>query len=273
MPEKIYTLSNPKDPFDGAAISLDSSLKWQNGEKEAENLREKGFGIVWDIKVNLFSFPLSDEAFFKTVEFTLDHFKNILFPRFEKETKGVILYQGSPDFPIIDPISREKSPFQKKVLRHKLGIDYIKSLAASLPDILPLFLLFDEEPLFISETCFEPFCIATKNPYFSNVLPTWGWNRFSPFGYFSETVFPQKKGEEFSRAVVLPPLNTIDEPLLDKLENFLQKNPSKIIPEAVLTENWQGIDTIFVFPKHLTHQGKRKVAGFEAASGKVLEVF
>jgi hypothetical protein len=43
----------------------------------------------------------------------------------------------------------------------------------------------------------------------------------------------------------------------------------KPVYESLLTEQWDGLDEIYVLSEALTPQGKRKLLGFEAAGGKV----
>jgi len=50
------------------------------------------------------------------------------------------------------------------------------------------------------------------------------------------------------------------------------KEPFRLIPEAFLTAEWEGLDRLFVFPKGVSESGKRMLLGFCAAGGEVVTV-
>ena len=45
------------------------------------------------------------------------------------------------------------------------------------------------------------------------------------------------------------------------------EKPFRVISEAFLTEDWEGIDVLHVLEVALTSQGVRKIKGFEATGG------
>lgn len=241
-------------------VTLDDSLKWENEIKMAKDHIEKGFSLIWEIKLDLFSFPLSDEATFRKNSFTLEYFKNSLYTQFEEVSKGVILYRGKTDFSILGV-----EEYSKKGFKIRFGLDYLKTLASVLPESLALFLLFEEETLFLAEAIFDIFHIATKKVRYQNIFPTIGWDRFSPFGYFSNTPL-NGSSSHYKSAILFPKLDLIDEDFVEAMESYL---PRRVIPEAVLTDHWHEIETLFVFPELLSSQGHRKLEGFKAAGGKV----
>jgi hypothetical protein len=60
---------------------------------------------------------------------------------------------------------------------------------------------------------------------------------------------------------------TLLDGLFEQLKN--KKIPFRTIPEALLTEEWDGLDSLVVLQSALTVQGKRKLHGFCAAGGRV----
>lgn len=248
-------------------ISLEASLKWEKSEEQAKNEVACGHGIVWDVNLDLFSFPLTNDAAFKQNEFTLEYFKKGLYTQFEGHTRGIILYKGSPHFPIKDP-SISDSEFQKKWRTHRQGIDFLKSLSAILPESLPIFLFFEEETIPLAETIFDTFCIATKQTAYAEMFPTYGWERPSPLGYFSTTKL-ETNSTSHKKGILLPPLESIDEALIEKISLHL---PAKIIPENAFTQEWEAIETITVFSKYFSPRTKRLLAGFEASGGGTIYI-
>lgn len=232
-------------------IALDDSLKWEKEIKEAREYVEKGFSLIWEIKLDLISQTLSNEGQFNKNAFTLEYFKNNLYTQFEKASKGVILYRGKSDFSNLS-----------------VTLDNLKALGAILPESLDLFLFFEEETFFLAEAIFDVFHVATKKVIYPNIFPTMGWDRFSKHGYFSEELL---EGDEtdYKSALLLPKLDLVDEVFVEEMKGLL---PCRVIPEAVLTDHWQDVEKLFVFPEFLTPQGNRKLAGFRAAGGEVVEV-
>ncbi|MGE0670766.1 MAG: hypothetical protein AB7O89_07525, partial [Parachlamydiales bacterium] len=56
------------------------------------------------------------------------------------------------------------------------------------------------------------------------------------------------------------------------LENLLQSgDPFRLVCEERLTEEWDGLDQLILFPGQTSPQGKRMVQGFIAAGGSIID--
>ncbi len=60
--------------------------------------------------------------------------------------------------------------------------------------------------------------------------------------------------------------------ILDQIFAYLKKydHDYRIIPEALFTEYWDGLDQILICPQCLSEEGIRKLMGFQAAGGEVV---
>ena len=58
--------------------------------------------------------------------------------------------------------------------------------------------------------------------------------------------------------------------LFEKL--LKQGTKVRVIEEAYLTAEWDGLDILYIDPPCLSREGKRKVQGFQAAGGEVISV-
>lgn len=142
---------------------------------------------------------------------------------------------------------------------------YFQMLAHRLPDELPLFLALDAEGLgsisekhhLLSRERFEHFLVATKNLPHTNGLIWEG----------DEIV---DQNEKAPRALCLPEKWCSD--LLERLEERIGKieKPFRVISEAFLTEDWEGVDVLHVIEGTLSLQGERKIKGFKATGGIVI---
>lgn len=242
----IYTGRGlPSKEFQALCIEIDlspsSSLKFNEKKKWAQECIEEGFKIVWDL--NFGSLNKVDEAHFLTLNLALEHFINDILTPIGEPTQGVILFKGKPDF-------------DETVL---------KMLQASLPEALPTYLLLEtdlpKEIALISTL--EHFIVAVTSQNMPYSLPTMGWGHcLSTSGAFTEKVEPLLKPQTLNMGFCLP-----KEPCEMSESNLIN---CRIIPEEHLTTSWDGLDKMIVPYDKLTAQGKRKIAGFQAAGGEVI---
>lgn len=144
---------------------------------------------------------------------------------------------------------------------------YFQMLAHKLPDELPLFLAFDAEGLgsiaekhhLLCRERFEHFQVATKNLPFTNGL-IWDGNQIL------------NQNEKSPRALCLPEDVKCSSFILTRLEEGMTRieKPFRVISEAFLTEDWEGVDVLHVIDGTLSLQGERKIKGFEATGGVVV---
>lgn len=277
----------PSHDFDAVVISLSSTLKWKESEMYARQVVKEGFKIVWDFDFP-FSFPLSDEGQRRSYEFTIDHFKKSLFSQFEKETEGAILYKGTLKFQTIAWTWEEEelflheesqTDFHKALFFRDLCFDFLKTLSSAFPDTLALFLLFErgenttwgEYLALITPLCFDIFKIATKEKL-SSKLQVMGWNHGeASLGYFGRSFYSSPPKVFSNSGLLLPHPSHIDEKVLNTLEKLGVEFALRLIPEELLTQEWHGLEKLLIFSQNLSFQGKRKVNGFIAAGGEVID--
>lgn len=235
--------------------------------------------------------PLSHPSQFMTLSLALDHFRDSIWREFHSFSSGVSLYQGSGDFLsqiLIDEktfaawlVTRFKS---LSLLNTELGIqaasfedvkglvpdteegiliqqlfcsdvaaDYLRQLAARIPDEIPVYLQFNALP--------EDALVSAllTNP-----------ERFGRIQIHASSPFSWKTDEEHPIGICMPPLETVLPSQLIPFRSILKDlNSTKLIPEEQLTLAWDGLETLSYSEKCLSKQGLRKLQGFIAAGGQI----
>jgi hypothetical protein len=177
--------------------------------------------------------PFSDLQQCATLKLSCDHFLEAVYSKYEEQTAGLVLYQGV--FP------KSVDPF---LTRNELS-DYLDILTANFPKALEMVLRFEPEkewhPLF------------TYHLFHKEAFP-----RF-------KVEFPKKKGGG-RVGILLPPPNVVE------IESLISHatGPYRILYESELLNECNGIDTLICHLPSLSIEGKRVVAGFEAAEGQVV---
>jgi hypothetical protein len=139
---------------------------------------------------------------------------------------------------------------------------YFQMLSHRLPDEAKVLLLFDlthlESPVralqAISKERFEHFSIGFRGMD----LPLDGlW-------WEGTTLYTRKI--ETTAGVVFP------RELCDRIEELLSLDGVKILFESNVSEEWEGLDLLYVIAGSLGVQGMRKLSGFRAAGGEIIEI-
>lgn len=270
-------------------IRLDASstslLNWKKEIARAEALQEAGIRILWEMDFSLYTETFSDEARFLSLEMAVKHFTKTIWPLFSQASLGVILYRGSLDFSEGFPWSFEEqeacegSPafFCREVI-----LKHLKLLASYLPEEAACFLLLDADSMhdaaayfrLTDQAAFFPFHLILKGRWpkkYPYALPSLAWDHDrSPLGMFSP--FPGQALPELRvpLAVFLP--EETDWDAFAAVIEQLGSTPFRMIPEKLLTHEWEGVDRLFVCSKGVTLRGKRKLCGFAAAGGLVITI-
>lgn len=204
-------------------------------------------------------FPLEDELHFQALSAALSHFTKNVWPRFPDSS--AILYRGSADFSRFFRWSeRQEANYQawradraphdeahlKRLFCAEAFAAYFQMLAHRLPDELPLTLILDPA--------------NTGTP--AQTLHLLSPERFEHFAIDSGLHITSKTG------VCFPSDEQCSAAILERIDALLPA--CKPVYEPLLTEQWDGLDQIYVFTNELTPQGKRKLSGFCAADGKVI---
>jgi hypothetical protein len=178
---------------------------------------------------------------------------------------------------------------QKEETKHLLNlfcrdltVDYLNLLTGPISETIPLFLLIEcekEPPVFLAELLaknrFQNYVLATKG----GALPIQGLafqDERDSFGFISSEEFLFRKKRAAKIGFCLP--EHFDDFKVRETVNevFLTLNGSQIdyrvIPEADLISDWQGLDSLIVFSKTVTKEGLRALKGFQASLGQVITV-
>lgn len=248
----------PPVGFNVACVRLEASarsrLDWNKEIIHAEALIEKGYFILWDLEFELSEDSLEDETLFLSLKLSLDHFCNTIWKQFGENSFGVALFRGALTLQNRDAI-----------------LGYLKTLAAFLPEEASCFLFLDTSYVkdavtyfqLTSQVAFPPFHLivkgefATRYPY---AFPAFGWDHeMSPFSHpirIKQAICLSEKVEKRAFQALIEQLGT---------------TPFRVIPEEILTYEWDGIDVLFVLPGGISKRGQRKLDGFVAAGGRVIK--
>jgi len=212
------------------SISLDASLasdlKWEIDPNVAPH-------ILWHLD---FNFERLDEPSLASYKLATQIFGEKIEACALPSTLGVMLYKGGiPPFPI-----EEFS-------------DYLHLIAASLPESITPFALFDcfGDPQFFSKEIFPYIHLGFREGPVGAIA----WqDQLRPCYY------------ESALGVLLPARK--------KMERFdpalMQFLPCQMIAEPYFFEEWDGLDSVIIFPHLISTKGERMVEGFKAAGGKVI---
>jgi|GEM_PF-1555037 len=277
-----------------------STLRWEQAIELAKELQSRGQLILWKLDLGLFDrlvMPLSDEAQFCALTMALDQFNERIYPQFANDTLGVVLYEGPVD--LCNQIKwsyeleeayelfldqRESTSFRKQLFLRNCAFDFLKLLSARLPEELILFLKVDGTMIekrthffsLVSQEQTQPFHLIVKSPHLQ-ALPyafeATGWGFSTPMGICGagDQKIQQRR---LHQALLLPASSLEMEEEWEKLEPFfdgLSDASYRLIPEPLFTEMWDGVDELYVVPSSIDERAKRKLAGFIAAEGVVLE--
>lgn len=249
--------------FNARRIVLDGSerslLNWSAEVETAQRCIRDGLMILWDLDLHLQEGLLDDDSRFLTLQLAVSHFVDTVWPSFHESSLGVCLYRGV---------------FTEQV------IDYVKLLAALLPEEALCFVFLDTTPIhdlgeyfrLLSLEKFGHLKVALKGPFaerYPYALPALAWDHHaSPLGVCASEPLAPLAQTRITYGICLPEKR--DDALVAGAVRALGKTPFRVIPEPLLTQEWDGIEKLIVFPALMDERGWRKIRGFEAASGEVI---
>lgn len=257
-------------------------IDWSFAIESAKSALTRGQKIFWEFDLGLDApfFPIEDEMVFQGLAFALKHFSEAVYPSFEAASYAAAVYRGPLDlsgrFLWTSRQEENYAGWQKDsgTDPRQFYLDsyaaYFQMLAHKLPDGLPIFTLFDAAGLarvhalqLLSKERFHHFELAAKGVGCSS----WclGWEEAnSSFGWIGDSlpppVFPTPRV-----GVVMPQkcASLEFEELLQTVDR--SKISYRVLNEAFLTEEWEGLDAIVA--GFLSSRGKRMLKGFCAAGG------
>lgn len=270
----IFRGGEPFYPFIGEnVVEISVDLSWSSKLKFNVELPSKGL-ILWQLQLGLENvlMDLTDEGQFLAQVKAIQEFTRQLYEPLKERTFAFSLYRGPLDF------SKIKRAPEEKFARRDYILDYLKLLSAYLPENPPLFLMLDgpmiEEGEFLALTSrdhYSPFQLIIRHPLLQKMPYS-----FDALGWGFSTVMGSAYGEKIELAskrlkyaFLLPhsscPLSIWQE--FTSHMRLAKELEARLIPEVLLTEMWEGIDELYVLEAGVTLQGRRKLAGFEAAGG------
>ncbi len=232
---------------DAVLLNLDagakSHLEWQATNDKAHQRKEQGYQLFWNLDLGLFEDGVNLEILKRSIE----HFNEVIWNQFSEYSVGVCLYRGSYD--LTDQ-----------------QIEQLDMLAAELQDDADPFLLLDAtdspdpitEAQLTSKIRFPHFTLAVKEG--KAPCESYVWKDSVLVSVNEESTIGFSIPEEGNSGLLLKAVETLQK----KHISF------KLIPEALLTSEWHGLDHMIVDPDTLSVMGSRKLMGFCAAGGTVV---
>ena len=217
------------------SISLDASLRsdlmW--------NIENDDSNVIWELD---FDIQTLNPVHLSSYQLAIRNFVESIWKKHQENTLGVILYKGEvPSFEIED------------------FADYLHHIAAGLPDEVPPFALFDclGDPLKFSKEIFPHIHLGFRS---------------GPIGaiHWGETLTPRRYDAKIGVALPLREKGL----QFDAVDNCLrildqERISYRLIAEPYLTEEWDHLDEIIIFPQWISTWGLRMIQGFEAAGGRI----
>ncbi|MCB1119523.1 MAG: hypothetical protein KDK65_06150, partial [Chlamydiia bacterium] len=236
---------------------LESSLKWEVPREEGKILYHLDLGLFDRLK-----FPLEHQAQFQSLALAVEQFVDTVWLPRRNRTLGVLLYQGTLDFSSLVGGSYLDA--------RDRCYDFLNTLAKRIPDKLPACLSFrvpESMPALqvaqlISADLVEHFTLFLNGCPFPHAHGIWDKD--------DTYHFPQIQDALPATAILFPPASVTAEEAFAPLEPLftqLHNTPYRLINEEHLTEQWHGLDHLYVSESGLTPQGRRKLQGFQAAGG------
>ncbi|HEV3270313.1 MAG TPA: hypothetical protein VGZ69_06675 [Candidatus Rhabdochlamydia sp.] len=257
---------------------LSADLDW----KAQELLAFQESSILWHLDFSFSSMHFSPQDFLKNQSqlVAIEHFCQRIWSGFKENTAGVVLYEGTTDFSRIFPKELWLESFLNWLdlfiqdAEHELkasSLDYYYELYAAklFAEVMQRLLVF------LPEECVALLLVEVKEPL------AFLAQKLSLEWFESFVLLDLKKNQlpflnqKARLGVCLPSDSHCDQEMLAQINVVLNHLKQKqidfrCIPESKLNHFWNGLDTILVFSKTLSNQGKRQLQGFCATGGGVV---
>lgn len=279
LPGSLQQALGNRTQFLGLTLSLEHfcNTLWKEFRKETVGLCLYRGSL--DFSVN---YPWDEEQVLNLQEWTSDLYASA--ESFAEETGIDIL-----SFALLDAERMAQSCVGRDLLkcfcRDAVG-EYLSLLASRVPDLLPLFLLFDasaeQDPMLtvklLSKERYPRFHISHKS--FDAATQVLGgeiaWDGVSmEKGMIARESGGDVEVERSTLGFCIPRM-TLSRPsstaLLGSVLDVLieRMTPFRVIPEVNLAAEWDGLDFLIVDTQHVEIQFKRRLQGFCAAGGTVV---
>lgn len=298
----------PNNSFPTVTVVLDgqtrSDLNWERELKEADKSIQEGCKIFWKLELGLFNqLPASllNTSQLMTLALAIDHFLDQVWSKYEEATLGISLYEGSLDFSSVIPwdealvksfrewakrayetieafnqdslcsfTSFEEVDEQTMAGSELLNLysadiclDILDTLAGRIPESLACYALVDAT--FIGTPLLQARMLSSER------APHIRW-------IVKGGKLPlQHSLEKPPLGICLPEISFIRKEhysgLNECMELLMQRNiPFRVISEALLTTEWDGLDALIVTSSGVSAGGHRKLQGFCAAGGRIIYI-
>lgn len=306
-PIKIFDSEHNDEPapsgFNAIKISLDGSLKsaldWSAAKESARRHLDNGLNIFWDLDLGLVKglpHPLGNSSQFLSLKIALEHFCEQLWSPFHEHTAGVSLYRGRIDFhkkfvwdeeqqrlfeawKTENHYTEYEPTLQETLYCRRAVCEYTELLAGHLPETLQPYLFLDVSSL--NDSLFKTIILNREhcpNLQFGvrnegTLTPPFAWHQgVSYSGYLGRDLSEWQHKPLPACGICIP---TLYRPIQQqRLKSALDQLhiPYRIISEDLLTQEWDGLDYLIVLPEILSHLGIRKLHGFCAAGGTIVNL-
>ncbi len=258
---------------------LSDDLDWSAQRRLAEEAVLKGKYLLWEIALGLksFTFTPEDTASFYAFSLALEEFTKTVWPQFQEQTFGVAIYRGTLPSEERFPRSHWETSFIERggedysLYCAQNFAEYLHRLVSFLPDAALPFALIDVSEIpsaarvaqLLSKERFEYVHLALQGARVPFAGLCWEEGEMAQGASSAALGVLLPKDEHFCPNL-LEGMDTLFSHLKEKGSLF------RIVCEEKLTEQWDGLDELIVFPSAVSPQGKRKLQGFLAAGGTLL---
>lgn len=160
-------------------------------------------------------------------------------------------------------------------------LEYLHLLAGKLPKEMTKYILLETTDIIdpqllcqlLNKERFGHFVVAMTQG--AVPIQSFYYEDRSLHGYLSRKILPAPADFDATVGVCWPSMDLCLSHCFDDLSRAMkilsQRNiPYRIIPEMLLTTQWDGLDIMFVSPSSLSFSGRRKLQGFCAAGGMIV---
>lgn len=256
----------PNDPLD-----------WKEPILVAKSLIAEGHSILWYLDCGLSEgeLTLREEFVWNAIDLAIRRFTEVVLPDFQTTSIGACLYKGDAD--IADRFvwqPQDADFFEEFMQEHRMGdkagkvlfswnvfAEYLQRILVLLPDTMAVFAHFDLEvgldpemvPIIFSKERFPHIVLNLKTTLSEN----------------------SALAEPISLGIALPQDVRMSEEMLKKISDIekvlsSEKILFRVIPEAELHLEWEGIETLIYFSENIDRIGKRGIMGFNAGGGTLI---
>jgi hypothetical protein len=285
---KIQNAAFPIQEWSDAVLlplraSLQDDLDWSKEKQIAEQILEKKKAIFWELDLQFDN--LSDSSAFFAHARAVEEFSKFT-AAYAAHTFGVCLYRGSAEFSsLLPPSACDEEILQEHDFRLFCAdalASYLHRLISFLPESVLPFGFFDASTIsspayaaqLLSQERFQFLHLGLKGARFPFHGLGFGEDGLGT-GWIGDRDCASPYLEVSAAAVCLPSDAYCNPKILGQIDELLlalksQEVLFRIIPEERLTEEWDGLDRLFVIPESISPQGRRKLQGFAAAGGEII---